>query len=143
MLRLWIMKNIIIVLFIFLSILSPASAESVDQEVTKEKLSYNLLSGLLAKGTTPLKGRAMCESFVTGGQDTVGRFISWSLSFYHRGKDNSILSECKELKGQTECTVYFAADSKGESPWACGLRFKYNPKKSAIDFKSIECVGTC
>lgn len=143
MLRLWIMKNIIIILFIFSTTLSHASAESVDQEVTKEKLSYNLLSGLLAKGTTPLKGRAMCETFVNSGQDTVGRFISWSLSFYHRGKDNSISSECKKLKGHSECTVNFAADSKGESPWSCGLRFKYNTKKSSIDFKSIECVGTC
>lgn len=111
---------------------------------SRENLKYGLLKSLMLNASSSLKGRKYCDSFVTNGQDTIGKFISWNLSFYEENQSNSVSATCEKANASFEsCTVNFYADSKGESPWACGLRFKHEPKTKKIDFQSVECVGTC
>lgn len=108
-----------------------------------EGVRYELLRLLIAEGNHSLTNRKFCEKFVQGGQDTVGKFIAWNLSFYSDKQANSLVAACDGKPGTKLCTITFYADSKGESPWACGLRFKYDSKKSKVDTSTIECIGTC
>ena len=108
-----------------------------------EKLKYEMLSTLFKNAATSLKDKTFCEAFSKNGQDTVGKFIAWSLSFYAEEHANHLEAVCEKHLDTKRCTVNFYADSKNESPWACGLRFLYDSKKSKVDTSSIECVGSC
>lgn len=108
-----------------------------------EKLRFEILSQLISQGGLSLKGKQGCESFAQSKQETVGRFMAWSLSFYSKDQANSVEVKCDKRKNDETCSVNFYADSKGESPWSCGLRFLYKPKKKQIQSSSIECIGTC
>lgn len=74
----------------------------------------------------------------------MGSFVAWSLSFYEKGVQNSVDVSCDDLSARnTTCHVTFSADSAGESPWACGLRFKLKTKSWTIDRSSFHCTGSC
>jgi hypothetical protein len=120
---------------------SKPSIQTSHKEARLENLRYELLNAVMSGSSQRLTSKKSCENFVSNGQDTIGKFVSWSLSFYEADKDNRIETNC--LNSDQSCTVEFFADSKGEGRWACGLRFKYDRKKHKIDSKSVECIGSC
>ena len=142
------MKYIFILVFFFTGFsfveagFSQATKAPLSQEES-EKLRYELIGRLIEQGNVSLKGKKGCENFVRFKQDSVGRFMAWSLSFYSRDQVNSVEVTCDQQKSGELCAVNFYADSKGESPWSCGLRFLYKTKKRQIQSSSIECIGTC
>ncbi len=111
--------------------------------VEAEKNREELLNVLLSNPSLSLKGRKFCETFVANGRGNVGKFISRSLSFFQEGQANSITGQCDSRESKATCKVEFLADSKGESPWFCGLKFKLNRKTSKIDPATLECTGSC
>lgn len=117
------------------------NAENLEEQ--SEQKRFRLLRAAFDASNESLRTRLYCESFVQNQQDTVGKFIAWSLSFYGTGQDNSVRTQCEKRKNGETCTITFAADSKGESPWSCGLRFKFDSKTMKLDPKTLECIGTC
>jgi len=141
------MKYILIPVFLFVSS-SWASGEMKENKSTlaaegKERLRYELIDKLIENGNLSLSNKKYCENFVKNKHETVGRFMAWSLSFYSSGQDNSVEAACEKLKIGEFCSVTFKADSKGGSPWSCGLRFRYDAKKREIQNSSLECIGSC
>lgn len=111
-----------------------------------------IITTLMTHSREPLKGHEFCDSFtgLDGTKSTVGSFVAWSLAFMEQGVDNSVTVKCEPWKqgapwkrGKSQCDVSFNADSKGESPWSCGLRFEQDDAKKSIDPKSFQCMGTC
>jgi hypothetical protein len=111
-----------------------------------------ILTVLMTHALEPLKGHPHCASFtgVQGGKSTVGGFIAWNLAFMERGVDNAVTVRCEPWqdgaywrRGRSLCEVSFNADSKGESPWSCGLRFERDDATNSVDAKTLQCIGTC
>jgi len=125
------MTKIFIVIFLFTNYSLAASDPKVDLKHTdsvegKQKQHFELISMLISKEKV-----------------SVGRFMAWSLSFYSPRQDNSIEVHCKKLKNNEICSLNFNSDTKGESPWSCGLRFLYESEKGIIQDSSFECIGSC
>lgn len=135
--------NLLLISSSFANTGSSQATESSLSTEDSEKLHFELINKLIDQGTLSLKGKKGCESFVQFKQDTVGRFMAWSLSFYSRDQANSVDVSCDKQKTEKTCSVNFSADSKGNSPWSCGLRFLYKMKNRQIQSSSIECIGTC
>lgn len=121
---------------------APMPGPGLTQEQT-EKQNYELLALLMENARVSLSGKKFCDSFVKSKHETVGKFMAWSLSFYSKDQANSVQSSCEKINGAEFCTIEFDANSKGESPWSCGLRFQMRPKRKGLQVKTIECIGTC
>jgi hypothetical protein len=142
------MKKIFIVIFLLTNFSLAAKDAKVGLKTTdsiagKQAQHFELISLLISKEKVSLKGMKNCENFFKSNQDNVGRFMAWSLSFYIPRQDNSIEVHCEKQKNNEICSLIFYTDSKGESPWACGLRFLYESKKGIIQDSSFECIGSC
>ncbi len=126
-------------------VIANEQVKSMALETDPTMLRYQLITGLLAKGTTPLAGKKGCD-FNTGQKEplTIATWTAWNLSFFEAKSANAIAASCKE-KGRSRavCELNFAADAKGEDPWVCGFRFDITLPSYRIDLKSLSCIGTC
>lgn len=109
--------------------------------LSAEELRARLLSTLLRQSSRKLPGKNGCEA--QAGR-ILGDWVATNLSYFEADQANSIRASCEILPGAIQrCSVEFNADSKGESPWSCGFRFRIDRDLKKIDFKTLECIGTC
>lgn len=121
-------------------------SQTNDQMTTLEKaedLKFKLMRELFMMGGHKLNSQTGCQDFVKSKQDTVDRFIARNLSYFSPNQANSISAKCEQSDVHQLCSVEFHADSKGESPWSCGLRFLFDFKLQKIRKGTFECIGTC
>ncbi len=112
-----------------------------------EKLKLELMNQLMTIGSQKLPKSNGCESFTFGGKKeiTILDFFAWNLQYFSEGKANSITAVCNQskMKSELQCELNFNADSRGESPWSCGLRINRERKSKTIRPDTLECIGSC